>query len=226
MIPQLALVAAAYVLGATPTSHWVATWFYGRDLRREGSGNLGATNTYRVLGLRAALPVFLADVFKGWAPAALFPTLVPGDPGWAAAFGGAAVLGHVFSFWVGFRGGKGVATASGVFLALAPWATLVAFALWIGAVFSTRYVSLGSILAAIAIPAGVMLLPHRGGSAVVVLSFALSGFVIWAHRANIRRLLRGEENRFGGGGRRTEAARDGSDSAPRAPAGRGPEGEM
>lgn len=205
MTRQLALVAAAYVVGATPTSHWVATWFYRKDLRSEGSGNLGATNTYRVLGLRAALPVFLIDVFKGWAPASLFPALAPVDPGWAAAYGGAAVMGHVFSFWVGFRGGKGVATACGVFLALAPWATLLALLAWLGAVYATGYVSLGSLLAAVAVPLGVLLMPHRGGQAVVALAFALSAFVIWAHRANIGRLLRGEENRFGRRGRKAKS---------------------
>ena len=113
---QLILLAASYLLGATPTSYWVGRWFYGRDLRTEGSGNLGATNTYRTLGWKAALPVALADIAKGYVPVAVFPALHGDAPWtWALAYGAAAILGHVFSFWVGFKGGKGVATGSGGF---------------------------------------------------------------------------------------------------------------
>lgn len=201
MIPLLLLVLA-YVLGATPTSYWVGRAFHGVDLRTVGSGNLGATNTFRVLGWRAALPVMLVDILKGWAPVALFP-LVPGapdSPRWVLAFGAAAIVGHVYSFWVGFRGGKGVATSAGVFMGLAPWAVLVAFLVWVALVFSTRMVSAGSIAAALVLPVAVLLTPTRGGSAVIVFSFLLSFFVLFAHRSNIRRLLRGEEHRFGRGG--------------------------
>lgn len=202
MIEALFLLAA-YVTGATPTSYWVGRFGHGIDLRTVGSGNLGATNTFRALGWKVALPVLLVDLFKGWVPVALFPAL-PGAPvgdGWALAFGAAAIVGHVYSFWVGFRGGKGVATGAGVFLALAPWAVLVVLLLWIAVFATTRIVSLGSILAAAALPAAVFLTPVRGGGAVQGFSFALSAFVIFAHRSNIRRLLRGEEPSF----RRKEA---------------------
>jgi len=197
MIPWL-LLLGSYIVGATPTSLWVGRGAYGVDLRREGSGNLGATNTYRVLGLKAAVPVMLVDVGKGWLPVAVFPAFVAdAATGWALAFGAAAILGHVFSFWVGFRGGKGVATSAGVFLALAPWALLVGLGVWLVTVVGTRIVSLGSILAALVLPFAVFLTPHRGGDLLLGFTALLAAFVIWAHRENVRRLLRGTENRIG-----------------------------
>ena len=205
MIPYL-LLPAAYLVGATPTSLWVGRAFHGVDLRREGSGNLGATNTFRVLGWKAALPVVVFDVFKGWLPAALFAGWagVPGL-GWSLAYGAAAILGHVFSIWAGFRGGKGVATSGGVFLAIAPWAVLVSAVVFTGLVAWTRIVSVGSLGAAAVLPVAVALTPHRGGTGAVLFAVALSAFVIWAHRSNIGRLRRGEENRFGRSGRRDPA---------------------
>lgn len=197
MTPWLLLVLA-YLLGSVPTSWWVGRAVYGVDLRREGSGNLGATNTFRVLGWRAALPVVLFDVFKGWLPTAWFADWGGGlDFGWVMAFGAAAIAGHVFSLFAGFRGGKGVATSAGVFLALAPVAVGVCLALFVGLVSATRIVSVGSLAAAVALPILVAFTPHRGGDALLVFSGALALFVIWAHRANVGRLIRGEENRFG-----------------------------
>lgn len=193
-----AFVALSYLVGATPTSYWVGKAFHGIDLRREGSGNLGATNVFRVLGWKAAVPVVVIDIAKGWIPVGLFSVWAGASISWTLAFGAAAILGHVFSFWVGFKGGKGVATGAGVFLALAPWAALGAFAVWCMLTLPTGYVSLGSIGAAIIMPLLVALTPHRGGAAVLVFSVALAAFVVWAHRGNIVRLLRGEENRFGG----------------------------
>lgn len=195
----LALSLAAYGLGATPTSYWVGKRFHGVDLRKVGSGNLGATNTFRALGWKAALPVMFVDVFKGWIPVALFPGWLPDEAafGWVLAFAGAAILGHVFSFWVGFRGGKGVATSAGAFLGLAPLAVLLAFGVWLLALGVTRFVSLASILAALTLGIAIFWTPHVGGAAVEWFSVALAVFVIWAHRANIGRLMRGEENRMG-----------------------------
>ena len=198
MSPWL-LAPLAYVIGSVPTSLWVGRAVYGIDLRTRGSGNLGATNTFRVLGGRAAAPVLAADVAKGWVPTALLPQLAPGSAEiWPVVFGAAAILGHMFSFWVGFRGGKGVATSAGVFLALAPWALLVAFAVWVGAVLLTRIVSVGSILAALVLPPAVLLTPHTGGATVLWFSVALSVFVLWAHRTNLRRLREGTESRVTG----------------------------
>lgn len=192
------LLALAYLLGAIPTSLWVGKVVHGIDLREEGSGNLGATNTFRVLGWRSALPVALFDIAKGWLPAAAFASWGGGlGAGWAIAFGGAAIFGHVFSILAGFRGGKGVATSAGVFLALAPRAALLGVALFAVVVWRTRIVSLGSLAAALALPFLVALTPHRGGKVLVGFTVALAVFVIWAHRANVGRLLRGEESRLG-----------------------------
>ena len=201
------LVILAYLVGATPTGLWVGKRLYGVDLRTVGSGNLGATNTLRVLGWKAAVPVMLVDVLKGWLPTWLFPSLDYESSawGWALAYGAAAILGHMFSVWVRFRGGKGMATGAGVFLALAPWAVLGGLVLWTTLTFATGYVSVGSIAAAAALPLLVALTPHAGGRAVLWFSLALGAFVVWAHRGNIRRLVRGEENRFRGGRPEPEA---------------------
>ncbi|MGY8777514.1 MAG: glycerol-3-phosphate acyltransferase [Longimicrobiales bacterium] len=122
----------SYLLGATPTSFWVGRVFHGLDLREHGSGNLGATNAFRVLGLKSALPVVFVDVAKGWIPVWLFADVVGAGFEWAFAYGLAAILGHMFSFWVGFKGGKGMATSAGVFLGFAPLAVLAGFVLWLG----------------------------------------------------------------------------------------------
>ncbi len=191
------LLALAYVAGATPTSHVVAKGVYGIDLRTKGSGNLGGTNTYRVLGWKAALPVIIVDVLKGWFPAWYFPQ-IGGDVAWAwaLAYGGAAIIGHVFSFWVGFKGGKGIATGGGVFLAVAPVALLGGLAVWMVTVLATRIVSLASLTAAVVLPAVVYFTPHQGGTTTVWFSAGLAVFVMWSHRSNIGRLMRGEESSF------------------------------
>ena len=194
------LLALSYLLGATPTSYWVGKAFHGIDLRQHGSGNLGATNAFRVLGWKWAVPVMVVDVLKGFVPVQVFPAWADGSFAWTLAFGGAAIVGHMFSAWVGFRGGKGVATSAGVFLALAPWAVLGGLLVWIALTFSTRIVAVGSLGAAVALPILVVFLPHRGGSGLVAFTVALALAVMWAHRANVRRLLRGEEHRFGGKG--------------------------
>ncbi|MEK9500132.1 glycerol-3-phosphate 1-O-acyltransferase PlsY [Gaopeijia maritima] len=197
MTPWILLVLA-YLLGAVPTSLWVGKAVHGVDLREKGSGNLGATNAFRVLGWRSALPVALFDMFKGWLPAATFAGWGGGlDFGWTLAFGAAAIAGHVFSVFVGFRGGKGVATSAGVFLALAPLAVGLCIALFAVLVGVTRIVSVGSLAAAVALPILVAFTPHRGGEALLGFTVALAAFVVFAHRANVGRLLRGEENRFG-----------------------------
>ena len=124
------LLVLSYVLGATPSSYWISRLVRGIDLRQHGSGNLGATNVYRIVGPGWAAPVLFLDVAKGFVPVSLFPELINEDIGWALAFGGVAILGHIFSFWVGFKGGKGVATSAGVLLALAPWPVLGCFVVW------------------------------------------------------------------------------------------------
>jgi glycerol-3-phosphate acyltransferase PlsY len=199
-----AFLALSYLVGATPTSFWVGRVFHGIDLREHGSGNLGATNAYRVLGLRSALPVVLVDVVKGLVPVWIFADLAGVGFGWTFAFGVAAILGHMFSVWVGFKGGKGMATSAGALVGLAPWAVLAGFVVWSVLTFATGYVSVGSIGAAFALPFLIAFTPHEGGTALVWLSGALATFVIWAHRANIRRLRVGEESRFGRRGGRSD----------------------
>jgi glycerol-3-phosphate acyltransferase PlsY len=190
------LLLASYLLGAIPTSYLVGRWARGIDLRDHGSGNLGATNAFRVLGWRLALPVLIVDIFKGWFPTHFFAHWDHTAPTeWALAYGAAAIIGHVFSIYVRFKGGKGVATSAGVFLALAPAAFLVGLLVWVLLVFATRIVSVASIAAALVVPVAVHV--TQGGGAVFWLSVGLATFVIYAHRANIRRLLRGEEHRFG-----------------------------
>ena len=152
--------------------------------------------------MKSALPVVVIDVGKGFLPVWLFAELAGVGFGWTIAFGAAAIVGHMFSVWVGFKGGKGMATSAGVFLGLAPWAVAGAVAVWCALTFPTGYVSLGSIGAALALPFLVALTPHAGDRSLLWFATALSAFVIWAHRRNIRRLLGGEENRFGSRGRR------------------------
>jgi acyl phosphate:glycerol-3-phosphate acyltransferase len=189
------LVLAAYLVGAFPTSYVVARAARGIDLRQHGSGNLGATNAFRVLGWRAAMPIFVVDILKGFAPAFFFPQLDGNaSPLWALLYGTAAIVGHVFSVYVGFKGGKGVATGAGVFLALAPIAVLGGLVVWLALVLLTGYVSLASVAAAAVLPVLVAVTGAPG--AVLILSLLLAAFVIYAHRANIGRLLRGEEHRF------------------------------
>jgi glycerol-3-phosphate acyltransferase PlsY len=192
-------VALAYVAGSIPFAH-LAGLAKSVDLRKQGSGNLGATNVFRVLGWKIGILVFLADAAKGALPVLLLPPRIDSarDPVlWAIVIGVAAIVGHVRPLFLKFgKGGKGVATASGVFLALAPVPMLVTFAVFLAVVLATGYVSLGSLVSAALLPA---LLAFTLGvrSPMFVLSVLVAVFVFWTHRANIGRLRRGEENRFG-----------------------------
>jgi acyl phosphate:glycerol-3-phosphate acyltransferase len=191
----LAWLGASYLLGAFPTSFVAGKLGRGIDLREHGSKNLGATNVFRILGWKYAIPVALVDVAKGGVPVALLgPWSGLGD-GWAAAFGAAAVLGHMFSPFVSFRGGKGVATAAGMFLALAPVAVAIALPVWGLCLWLTGYVSLSSILAVVTFPVWVRLTAPASLPALYA-SIALALLIVFSHRANIRRLLAGTENRF------------------------------
>lgn len=189
-------LVASYFLGAIPTSYIVARGLAGIDLRQHGSCNLGATNLYRCLGWRYAIPVGLFDVAKGTVPVVLLAPLASEATMFAVACGISAVVGHVFSVFVRFRGGKGVATAAGVVLGLTPIALALAFVVWAGLVWLTGYVSLGSIAGAALLPLAVFVL-HPDERALTWVYAGIAAFVVWAHRANIRRLLTGTENRFG-----------------------------
>jgi glycerol-3-phosphate acyltransferase PlsY len=193
---QLGLALASYLLGAIPTSYLTARFARGIDLRTVGSGNLGATNLYRQLGWRYAIPAGLFDLAKGAIPVVVFGPLAGGGLWIPFGLGVLAVVGHVYSVFVGFRGGKGVATGAGVVLGLAPWAFLVALAVWASVVRLTGYVSLGSILAAVALPPAAFLL-HPERRAALWLLTVLAVLIIALHHGNIRRLIQGTENRFG-----------------------------
>jgi len=194
-LAALAWLLAAYACGATPTSYVAGRLARGIDLRQHGSKNLGATNVYRILGWRWAIPVALVDIAKGAVPVALFGRWAHGAAGFPVFLGLAAVLGHLFSPYVGFKGGKGVATAAGMFLALAPLAVVIALPVWGLCLWATGYVSLSSLIVAVVFPVLVLLTPHAGSPAVVA-SVGLALLIVYAHRANIRRLLAGTENRF------------------------------
>jgi len=172
----------------------VGRWFFGVDIRSLGSGNAGGTNTLRTLGWRAALPVMAIDVGKG-ALAATLPRLTGTlEPAWLpVACAALAVLGHCYPVFASFRGGKGVATGGGVMVVISPWATLACAAVWGVTVALTRLVSLASILAALALPLAIWLLPGDQPPGLIPLALALAAFVLWTHRSNISRLRRGEE---------------------------------
>jgi len=198
------LVLAAYLMGSVPTSYLVGR-LRGIDLREHGSGNLGGTNAFRVMGIGAAAPVVVIDVLKGFIPARFFPAWDGSALGdLALLYGLAAILGHVWSVFMRFRGGKGVATGAGVLVALAPVSALIGLLVWIGFVAITRYVSVASIAAATSVPVTAWLTDASRSTAVFCAAIAV--FVWWTHRSNLGRLTRGEENRFGPGRRGTVAA--------------------
>jgi glycerol-3-phosphate acyltransferase PlsY len=184
----------AYLCGSIPTA-WLVGRAFSVDLREHGSGNLGGTNAYRVLGPKGGIPVVAVDILKGWVPAALFPGWDgAGDPRLALAYGLLAIAGHVWPVWLGFRGGKGVATGAGVLVALTPLTALVALLVWLGVVSLTRVVSVASLAAATVAPL-VAWVTDAPASTVGFCAF-VGAFVWWTHRANLSRLRRGEELRF------------------------------
>jgi acyl phosphate:glycerol-3-phosphate acyltransferase len=194
--PQaLLLVLAAYLLGSVSFAVLLVRLKTGTDIRAEGSGNAGATNVLRAHGKKLAAAVAAADILKGSA-AVLLMRLVTADPRYAGAAGLAAVLGHVFPLFYGFRGGKGVATAVGAFLALAPLATLVCVGVFVLVVALTRFVSLGSVIAMVLLPPVAGLL-FRAPRPVVLAAAAIALLIVLKHTENLKRLARGEERRLG-----------------------------
>lgn len=189
------MLLLAYLIGATPTSYLAGKLGRGIDLREHGSKNLGATNVYRVLGWRYAVPVALIDMAKGIVPVAILGPWSNG-PGWfMVALGLAAVLGHMYSPYVRFKGGKGVATAAGMFLALAPLAIVLSMLVWTATLWLSGYVSVASLAAAVPFPLWVRLTVPRQPYTLWA-SVILALLIVYAHRANIRRLRDGTENRF------------------------------
>jgi len=195
-------VIIAYLIGSIPTSVWVGRVFYSVDVREEGSKNAGATNTIRVLGLKAGIPVLIFDIFKGWLAVIIVSFLnfneLSGDAliYLQIAMGVAAVVGHIFPIYVGFRGGKGVATIAGVGLALFPVGLFVVLGIFVICLLISRIVSISSIIAAISFPFIIVFLLGNPHLPLILLSVGVGMFIPLTHRKNIKRLLKGEESRF------------------------------
>lgn len=199
MLTGLVGILISYLVGSMPTAY-LAGRARGVDLRAHGSGNLGATNVARVLGTRTGVAVFAVDLLKGFLPVWILPRYVDVSLNpelWAVLFGAAAILGHVKPIFLGGKGGgKGVATASGVFLALAFVPLLIAQAVWAAVFYFTRYVSLASLISAAVLSIAILTWWRDPASPIFLAGVAVMVFVFWTHRANIGRLRRGEEHRF------------------------------
>ncbi len=214
MTVYLVTAIVAYFLGSIPTGYLVAK-AKGVDIRSVGSGNIGATNVFRILGKGAGIFVLTMDALKGFLACGLVANLVwqvfvkPGtQEGGARLYlsivaGICAVLGHNYTCWLNFKGGKGIATSAGVLIALVPKAFLVALATWLVVFFASWYVSLASIAAAVVLPFATWQL--EGSLALIVITTLMSALAIYKHRANIQRLRAGTENRIGGGKRKPSA---------------------
>jgi len=194
-----AALVLAYLMGGVPWALIIGKLFFRVDVRERGSGNLGATNVMRVLGWPAALCTLMLDVGKGalavWVAGAIVPT--PGLAHELAMLGAtfAAIAGHSFSPYIGFKGGKGVATGAGALLVLTPLAWPILFLTWLAVIALTRIVSLGSVIIAVEFPILVLWL-YYGDWLLLVLAVITAGLVVWRHSANIGRIIRGDESRI------------------------------
>ena len=201
LIIKLLLIIAAYLIGSIPSSVWIGRKFYGVDVREHGSGNAGFTNTVRVLGWRAGLPVFLADVLKGYLAVSLVRltnVYIIGTADFVnfqLILGAAAVLGHIFPVYVGFKGGKGVATLLGLLLAIQPQPTLICIGIFVVVFLTTRYVSLSSMIAGISFPILIIFVFKTTISSLVIFSMIVSILLLLTHQKNIERLLNREESK-------------------------------
>jgi glycerol-3-phosphate acyltransferase PlsY len=190
-VTEALVVALAYLLGSIPFA-FLAGRARGIDLRTVGSGNLGAANVFRTLGREMGIAVMVADILKG-VVAVVIARLLTDDP-WPAVAAAAAMAGHVFPVWLRFKGGKGVAVGGGAVIALMPLGALLIFAIWIAVAVATRYTSLASIAGALAATPVAWALGYP--TSTVVFAGLGSAAILFLHRGNIRRLLRGEENRI------------------------------
>lgn len=200
MVLDIGLIVVAYLLGSIPSAVWIGRRFYGVDVRQHGSKNAGATNTLRVLGLRAALPVFAIDMLKGLV-AVMLSHLADYPSGSDAMFNlkvalvAAAVIGHILPVFAGFKGGKGVATLAGAVLGVYPLAVLLCLIVFAVVFASTRYVSLGSMSAGVAFPVFVIGVFGERSLSLVVFSIVIALLLLFTHRKNIRRLLSHTESK-------------------------------
>jgi glycerol-3-phosphate acyltransferase PlsY len=193
------VILISYLLGSIPFGYLIVKARRGSDIRNAGSGNIGAANVTRVAGTIAGIATLALDAGKGYLAVYLAGRLTRGNIRWIMVAALFAVLGHLFPVWLGFRGGRGVATGLGVFLPICWKAVVVALVIWIAVVLFWRYVSLGSIIAAAALPLLVYVLYAPGNApphVVSVVSVAISVLVIWKHQPNIGRLINGTESRL------------------------------
>lgn len=199
---HLIALLVAYLLGSIPSSVWVGKIFYGIDVREYGSGNAGATNTFRVLGAKAGVPVLILDILKGWAACSIpyvYGDYVVGTSlfvNMQLVLGLAALLGHIFPVYVGFRGGKGIATLLGVVVAMHCEAALASIGVFILTVLITRYVSLGSMVGASFFAVYVTVIAATEHRSLVIFAVFMAVLVVITHHKNIKRLLRGEESKI------------------------------
>ena len=206
MIELVILLLISYITGSFPTSIVMTRVIKNIDIREHGSGNAGATNVFRVLGWKYAIFVLAFDILKGWLPTAVYATIifqqlpVPDQGLVQILCGFAAVIGHIFPIFSGFKGGKGVGSLIGVLLALYPLVFPLCLLIGVAVITTTGYVSLGSISAAIALPIIILILPKLGlispNLSLIVFSLLVPWLIIFTHRTNISRIRNGTENRF------------------------------
>lgn len=198
---ELLLIVLAYLIGSVPSSVWVGRYFFNIDIRDYGSGNAGATNTYRVLGPKWGTIVMVADMLKGIVAvklALLLPDYVESDirlTNLQVGLGLAAVVGHIFPIWADFRGGKGVATLFGLVLGISPLTALSCSGVFLFVLYLTRFVSLSSILASVAFPVFILIVFNVENDMYRVFAIAVALMVVLTHQKNIGRLLRGSESK-------------------------------
>jgi len=195
-VDRLAVLLIGYLLGSIPFGYLYSNWIEGVNIRDQGSGNIGATNILRNFGWTPGLTTLAADGLKGALPAGLcYYYVFSGELSLALGVGGMAILGHIYPLYLRFRGGKGVATSAGVFLTLAPLETIGALLVFLAGVGITRYMSVGSLSGALALPL-ISCYYYGPTNSLSIAAFLLASMIFWQHRGNIRRLIRGEEHTF------------------------------
>jgi len=191
----LLAILIAYMLGAIPFGYLLTRVTTGKDVRGEGSGNIGATNVLRAAGRGAAVATLVLDMAKGYAAVWIAGWLTDGSPGWMADAALAVMVGHAFPIFLGFKGGKAVATFAGAFLYLTPVPALAAIMVWVITIAVTRYISAASILASATFPLGVWLIEHASLN-VMLAAVIAAGIVVYRHKDNMRRIRSGKESVF------------------------------
>lgn len=193
------LIILAYLTGAFPSAVLIGKIFFKTDVREFGSGNAGATNTFRVLGKKAGIPVLILDIFKGWLVVKYVVIINPPSQNidlefeHQLVFGIAAVIGHLFPIYTGFRGGKGIATLLGILIGIQPYAALLSFIVFLFVFIFSRYISLASIISSITFPIIIYFLSDSSDVSLIIFSIFVPLLALITHQKNIERLLRGEE---------------------------------